>query len=73
MIEIFQIVNYIPAAAAAFDFSTPFGHAPLVFFRIDVVGPQFGNIERNHIESLQLKGNVAFIPFGQFLLEIREY
>ena len=68
MVQISQVVDDAPGPAAAFDFTLPFCYPALVFFRVNIVRPQFGHVEGNHIEALQLERNIAFVSFGQLLL-----
>ena len=72
VVEPFKVVDHAPFTAAFFHFAAPVFHTSHIFFRVNIITTQLGNIQSDDIIIGQLKGKIAFVSFGEFLFKIRE-
>ena len=70
--ESVEIVDDAPVAAGLLDSTLPFLEPLQVLARIDVVRAQFGNVQRDHLEPLELDIDITNVTLLQILLEVRE-
>jgi hypothetical protein len=72
VVKPFKVADHTPLTTARFHLAVPIFNTGHIFFRINIVAAQLGYIQGDDIIILQLKGDIAFVPFGKFFFEIRE-
>src|SRR5207302_8800126 len=71
-VEVIEVVDDAPAPAALLDPGAPVIEPREILARIEVVRVQLGDVERDHLEAVEVHRDVAHVALRQLLLHVRE-